>query len=224
MAAELTTVADVKTYLGITASTDDTLLGALLQAAELMLREWCNRKNGWITAAQSERFDGELANTLVLTYTPITVDPVITVTGYGSTSVTVNSDLYRVDVSEGIVVFRLSPIGAFQVGLPTQYWPLSTSPNRAPQPNFGAGNQTVLVTYTGGYANTAAVPLDLAQAAIEATAFLYRQRKYTLGLQSETLDRYSYTLANSGNAPINTLRDDLVNGLLGPYIRRGGYS
>jgi hypothetical protein len=223
--AELATVAEVKTYLGISSSSDDTLLGDLLDAAETMIREWCNRENGWTKTTQEERFDGEWADKLTLTYNPIDSAATLTIkiTGYGSTELTVTSSLYRVNYTTGNVGMRLSQTGAFAAGVPTIYLPTPFVPGRGPTPNLGSGFETVLVNYTGGYA-AGSIPADLNMAAIIATAFLYRNRKRPIGLQSETLDRYSYTNATSLGAPINTLKEELLNGLLGGYIRRGGYS
>ncbi len=63
--------------------------------------------------------------------------------------------------------------------------------------NALAGYQTYRIQYTGGFAE--GLPEPIQQACVELVQLTYLQRNINPLLQSETLDRYSYTRA----VPIN---------------------
>lgn len=69
----LTTVADVKTYMGVTSSTDDTLIETLINNVSDQVERWCDRK---LKESSFEEFiDGRATRTLAVANAPIiTVD------------------------------------------------------------------------------------------------------------------------------------------------------
>jgi len=66
----LTTVGNVKNYLGITAATDDALLQRLVNAASAWIKQFLNRDI--VSRTYSEIRDGTGGNTLVLANYPVT--------------------------------------------------------------------------------------------------------------------------------------------------------
>ena len=71
----LTTVADVKTYMGITASTDDTLIETLVNNVSDQIERWCDRK--FVATTFTEFIDARGTRTLAVENPPIvTVDVV----------------------------------------------------------------------------------------------------------------------------------------------------
>lgn len=75
---------------------------------------------------------------------------------------------------------------------------------------FPAGYRSILVAYNGGHDT---VPYDIEQACLETAASLYRDRKKDLGVTSESLGDYSYSVAASGRIV------QQVRGTLGSRIR-----
>lgn len=206
--AELTTIAAVKTYLGETGTGNDALLSTTLASVERMIRGLCNRPNGFVSAIQTERFDGEWAQQLVLTYTPVA--SVTTVKAYtdNTTTVTFNSALYRLDPNtySGILSLIAAPDVLWDLGFE---WPVGSS-------KFPGGFRNMEVVYPGGYTT---VPADLSQIAIEFTSTMFRQRKFDPSMQSETLGNYSYArAAGQPQSRYEMFRDQLF--ALG-YVRGG---
>jgi len=189
--AVLCSLTNVQAQLGI--SSDSSLLSAYALRVDIIVANMCNRKDGFLSSSHTETFDGMNSDRFVLTYTPVVASSaVITITGFGSDTETVDDDLYTVESATGIVGFRDSFVGRYNWGYD---FPPSTTLSRKPDLNFGRGFRNVSVVYTGGYA-TASVPLDLQQIAIDMTCFLYRERNRDRGIQSESLGNYSYTLGN----------------------------
>ena len=78
---------------------------------------------------------------------------------------------------------------------------------------WNEGSLNVIITYTAGYATT---PYDVQQACLQMVATTYNQSKRDLGLKSETLGDYEYTIAN-GSTSQNPLFAGGVTDLLSPW-------
>jgi hypothetical protein len=65
----LTTVADVKTYMGVTASTDDTLIETLINNVSDQIERWCDRK--FVASDFEEFIDARATRTLAVANPPI---------------------------------------------------------------------------------------------------------------------------------------------------------
>lgn len=120
---DLTTLANVKSWLNVSTTTDDTLLQRLLSAASGYIQAWCNRV--FAEASYTDTFNGKdktkqmLGNYPVLSVTSVTVDANVIPP---STAVTVPgfvNDIYSVMLRD--------------------YW-------------FCRGIQNVVISYTAGYA------------------------------------------------------------------------
>jgi len=181
--AELTSVADIKTYAGITSATDDTLLGVLLDAAEDMLRRYCDRLDGWSDAEFTEKIDGSGRNTFIVTNTPVftSPSPVVVIRSSATSTETVDAGGYRFDTETGEFRYTGGAYWGFDFG-----WDADTHCPRG----WPEGFQNIEVTYTGGYTT---IPEALTQAAKDATLWLYYQRRDDKSMVSETRGAYSYT-------------------------------
>ena len=102
---------------------------------------------------------------------------VLTTTAYLTAAWDTTADL-RVDHDAGI-------ISLVSDSWPSDHWATE----------FPAAYRSVLVAYNGGHDT---VPFDIEQACLEAAASLYRDRKKDLGVTSESLGDYSYSLAARG--------------------------
>lgn len=172
-------------------STNLAVISAIAIRTDDIIAGWCNRHpDGFLSASHTEKFDGLCSDRFVMTYTPITGSPVITVDGQ-----TVDSSLYIVENESGIVGIKWSDYDMwFQGGAPLRNY-------AAPQdffslPNFGRGFRACSVTYTGGYAS-GSIPGDLQQCAIEVIGYLYAKRSINPLIQSKTLGDLSYTSKSS---------------------------
>ena len=82
MAAELTSVTLVKSQLGITASTYDTILGTLSINAERLMANMVDRRDdssgmvgttsSWLSASHTQNIPGAIWNAVQLRYWPVT--------------------------------------------------------------------------------------------------------------------------------------------------------
>lgn len=221
MAIALTTLAEIKTYLGVTGTGSDTILTALAEAAEDAIFRYTNRPDGFASGSKTEYFDGELYDELpALLYSPITAVATIKIsTGEGTWSTLTLSGLsidgFPLDgtaftTHKGIIRFRshAGQTWAFETGQ-MPYTPIHRGAN------FGAGRDTVQVVYTGGYS---AIPASLEQAAIQMTAMFWKSKDLNEALQSEHLGEYSYT--SKIILPTERL-PTAIKSLLGPFRRMG---
>ena len=162
--SDLSTLEKVKSYLGVTGSGEDTLLGELLGAASARIRGHCGRE---ITSATyTEQYDGRGLGRIVLVQRPAT--SITTVhdaldRAFDSGSL-VDSDDYTLYGEEGIV--ELDPARA----------------------GFQDGVRNVQVVYVAGYST---VPADVDLAARILSAHWYNRLKAGAdGLSKEALDKY----------------------------------
>lgn len=102
---------------------------------------------------------------------------VLVTTAYLTAAWDTSADL-RVDHDAGIISF----VGD---SWPSDHWATE----------FPAAYRSVLVAYNGGHDT---VPYDIEQACLEAAASMYRDRKKDLGVTSESLGDYSYSVAATG--------------------------
>lgn len=174
--AELTTVAMIQAAVMPSGTTaDTTFITALIERAEEMMRTVCNRPLGWLnTSAKTETFPGSWTNgSLVLRYTPATAITTVKVYTASGTSSTLDSTGYRIMDDAATLAISTSST-SWEV---PQSRPLNTSPDTM----FAGPYPYTEVVYTGGYANQAAVPNDLEQAAIRVAALLYNETRGAAG-------------------------------------------
>lgn len=168
------------------------LLGSCIDRAERRLADLCGRPGSdpWVSGSRTEYLDGDLANGLLLTYTPITaVSAVSIITGSdASGNETADSlSLTRLAVDGmpiggtfgalvGLLHFRATGrdrILGFEWGEPLGY--LSVDPG----PAFSPGHYRVKVAYTGGVTATS-VPYTLTQAVLLIAGNMFKQSgRYT---------------------------------------------
>ena len=117
---------------------------------------------------------------------------VLTTTAYLSAAWDTTADL-RVDHDAGI-------ISMVSDAFPSDHWATE----------FPAEYRSVLVAYNGGHD---VVPFDIEQACLEAAAAMYRDRKKDLGVTSESLGDYSYSVAATGRLV------QQIRGMLGARVR-----
>lgn len=175
----LTTVARVKSYLGISAATWDTVLELLVNAVSQQIVTYCDR-DFVKTAVSNEVYDGHGTNELLLKLFPVDTTETITLQERDSNDnnanwTTVNAQNYFVKAN-GIVVL---PNTVF-LDLPQHY----------------------RISYTAGYnfdnavtflSDAGAADLELACWKLIATAF--NDRKNSTKIKSESLGDYSVTFA-----------------------------
>mgnify|MGYP000844096789 CR=1 FL=1 len=171
--ADLTTVARVKTFLDISGSSLDTILGTLLNGASEAMQSYMDRRIPQ-AAYTGEKLSGSgFTSALCLRHYPVASSPALVLTLNGST---VDSSLYDLDLDTGMI-HRVSSAAAAWLtdaedGVPS--WP--------------RGKRIYSAAYTAGYAT---VPEDLQNAAIRQTALEFKRSKPggdRIGLAGTTLD------------------------------------
>lgn len=155
-ATEVWTLSEVKNYLKVDTSADDTLITTLLQSAREVAERYLNQ--ALITQTITEKLDRLNSPVIYLS-----VSPVISVTSFQyadsqNTTQTFNSSNYIVDTFEKPARLSL----AYGKTWPTLY-----------------GNiNDVTITYTAGYGSTAAsVPMQIRQAILMMIADSYDNRE-----------------------------------------------
>ena len=154
----LTTLANLKVWLGTTTTTDDALMQRLIDAASAFIESWLNRKI--LQATYNEIYDGTGTDTLTTQTYPITSLLSCSFSG------TAQKILSAGDFSSAAIDFTDSQLyGQFLT--------------------FPLGRQNISISYVAGYVT---VPLDVEQACIELCSFRYKNlRNDRLGLTSKGL-------------------------------------
>ena len=147
---DLTTLADVETYLGLSAgNSDEARLSALITACSTAFASYCGRQ--FASAGYTETRNGSGGASLWLKQSPITA----------VSSVMINGDVIPSGGgwNGGVQVPGFSFDDNFVYLFGYRFW---------------KGQQNVQVAYTAGYA---AIPADLAQACVEQVSFRYKEIK-----------------------------------------------
>ena len=150
------TTTQVKTYLGLTVSTDDTLLGTLLLAAQKTIETHCGRV-----------FEAETATVRYFTLADLDRDSGVLWLGGDLCTLTAVTNGDGTTVATGDV--QTLPINT------TPWYGLRINPSVG---TFTSGPTTSeRIAITGKWAYSASAPADIVQATIRMTAFLYRARE-----------------------------------------------
>ena len=187
---DYTTLAEVKTILGLTDSVDDARLTTLITAASRAIDAWCRRR--FWTATETRRY-----STVSPFWVPI--DDAVNVT-----AVTIDQDGDGTpETPVPLDVLVLWPLNAPADGRPyTAIHLRPSAPVRFPL-TLGA----VAVTGTFGYAPT--VPEPVAEACRLLVVRLYRRPQAPFGVLEPTLD---------GAMAAQIRADEDVRQLLAPYV------
>ena len=149
---DLTTLANVKQYLGVTATTDDALLTRLISAASSWIQVFTNRS--FAVASFTDVLDGNGTERAMLQNYPIAT----------LTSVTARED-------NGVAIDPLSLV--FDARTVTIVQPQNFTPGMTYRTRFPLGKSNLTVVYTAGYATT---PMDIEECCIEMVALRYREK------------------------------------------------
>lgn len=175
---DITTVANVKSFLDISGTTQDSLLELLIKTVTDLVQNYCNRAFVQIAYTQEE-YDGTGTKELLLKNFPIKVASGFTLEKNNATDnsdswETVDAEDYFVDADRGVIA-KL-----------TDFWPAKNK---------------YRATYTAGYERStdtgiAAWPYDLELACISLTAILYNRRK-AMGIKNESVGDFSVTFSDA---------------------------
>lgn len=171
-AQDLTTVANVKAWLGMTTSSDDGVIQDCITAASLYWVWRTGRESLNTITSYSERYDGSGGHRQFLRQSPATSVQAVVVDGL---SIPQSPDF----VAPGWVLDQSGKSVALIHGAPPRYFGLPIVPVR-----FRAGMQNVLIQYQAGYTAT---PLDVEQAVKQMVAVNYKRRQW-IDQKSQTLN------------------------------------
>lgn len=223
---ELTTTSAVSYYI----AGDNSLATALtthLAAAEDAIAQFAMRRDlagvNWLAGSRTEYLDGEIAQSVLLKWTPINAITSVDIITSATTTYTYTLTDLEMD---GLPIASLSATVTGQVGrlglrntflTNTLGWQSGTNVGipwgRFSIPNFGSGRKRVKVVYNGGY-QTNAIPPSLIQAAKQLTAQLYYNRTRDPTIKSTTLGQFSESY---GSAFIAGIHLGAVESLIMPY-------
>lgn len=217
----LTTLANVKTELGITGSADDAYLESQINFVSTAIETFLGRTLGY-EAGKVEKVKGYGGTRIRLSLIPlIEVTDVTIVNATGVTATYEVADMeIEYDGKEGFLFFRSG-------------WPW-TAPRPfgtiARDPLPGHEESSIQVTYNGGYVLPAdlpavdpqiALPIDIERAAILAVSTNYARRSADRSVKTERLMSYSVTyqdssVSSSGSFPVSPFNAE-VTAMLMPY-------
>lgn len=185
-----TTTALLKTYLGITGSNDDTLLGTLIDRAQAMIDSHCHRTFE-ASANTSRTFDaGRDVNGAVL-YLDYDLCSINSITNGDGTTVTTSQ--YTTEPRNETPYYAIRLLSSAGIA-----WTYSTDPEDA-------------ITISGKWAYSENAPNDIVHVALRLAGYLYRQRDNAADLDRAVI---------AGNATIlpAQLPSD-IKAILAPYWR-----
>tara|TARA_R100001082_G_scaffold111276_1_gene94652 strand:- start:6256 stop:6855 length:600 start_codon:yes stop_codon:yes gene_type:complete len=195
----LTTTAKVKTYLGISSSGDDTLIGDLIANAQSIIESYTGRVFD-VSGDTTKKFDAKLDVDGRMLYfsdqLEIAAAPTTVTNGDGST-LTADTDFVYLPRN------RFPAYGLELLPSSSAWWQGNSSGNDA---------NAISIVAKWGYSVSGSVPADIQQACIRLTAFLYRQR--------ETNSDGDRPLIVDGVTILPSALPRDVTRILSPYIMR----
>ena len=191
-----TTTALVKTYMGITTATDDTLIGTLIVRAQAIVDNYTHRT--FEAAANSTKFFNSRFDVYGRTLyfnEGLEAATITTITNGDATVIVVNTDCTTLPANS-------TPIYGLQMlASSTQIW------QQTP-----AGDDERAISIVAKWAYSLTAPDDIVAATIRLVAFLYRQRE-----SNADLDR-AVSVGDGMVLMPGTLPADIA-AILQPYIR-----
>lgn len=181
----LTSLANLKEYLGITDNSKDNLLENIINRATDMIENYCDGRRFVSTLYTNEEYDGTGTFFINARNFPITA-----LNAYERNQGNVGDTDWE-SLQSDFVKFIDGGQGPGQF-----YYKMG----------FIRGVRNYRFTYTAGYTT---VPYDLEEACLELCVYIYKD-KQSKGLKSETLGEYSYTKESFTGNPIENLGLDLV--------------
>ena len=183
-AGDLCTLAALKAWLGLTATTDDALLSGLITAASTRINAYLQRNIGTLSQSYTEIRNGTGTGLIMAKMWPITAWTSVAING-----ATVPQGLQGSAGWYGPVWDGLSyPIPEPYIGLSSGF--SLTYPNGGYRWGPGCWNgwfppglQNVQLIYVAGFA---AIPADISQACIELVDQIYRRRMSRLDVKSQS--------------------------------------
>ena len=212
----LTSISAVKTLLGISDSSQDTLLTQLLAGVDATIKQWLRRDIE--QATYTEFYSGDGTEVLALNQYPVTSITSVheNASGYFTESEFTADELLT--AGEDYALMRLSSTVGSKAGFVRRIgglWPqpsLRTQQFLSAFPGAAAGN--IRVVYVAGYSS---VPADLAAAANQLVVRAYNQRTGGgLGIQQQSYEDASESFFNPQDS-LSML--GTVESILRPYRR-----
>lgn len=188
----LTTLADVKTALSISGSSEDARLTLAIAAAEQAIANACNRPLGFLSQTITAYYDGLGFDSFYATYVPI-----VSVTSLSLMARKVATAYLAANYDHNADTGR--------------FWLVNGSV-------FPEGMENIKLVYVAGYADQPSVPADLQGIARNVSAIAYRTALRDPTVRSENLGSYAYVLAQQSQDLTSQAR--MISGLE-PYIRGG---
>jgi len=206
--ALLVSLSDYKTYAGISVTTYDTQLTALLTAASAMVRRWCGRDetNGFESAARTEKYDGTGVNSITLNERPVASIASVSWIDSSGTATAIDAEAYKFDVNGTLYLWnsRSGPGGAIgDYGMSAYTFDV--------RPNWGEEPRSIQVVYTAGYAT---IPADLQYVVKRIVDGMWADTASNPGMKSESTGAQSYTRATPAELQA-TYRDMLADFITG---------
>lgn len=184
----LAPLSELKSYLGITSSSDDAELTRLMRAAASRIEGECGRPiGGFLSKSRTELLNPTGDPSIFIRNTPVTSITSVKRIAPDGTTTTIDADDYRFDPVTGEIRLIVDEDASWYTGdIRAVDWRLLKGRG------FWEGFRSVEVVSVGGY-TPATMPRDLQQAAIEVAKDLWLMRKMNPTLQSESLADYSYS-------------------------------
>lgn len=183
----LTTLADLKSLLGITSTSHDALLSTLISTSTDFIQSYCGRTFQQTAHSQIE-IDGQGSDSLILPNYPVDASASF-VLQYRTSSLreasweTLDSKYYYVDWNEGMIIRAGGS------------W-------RLPEGKFAKGKRNYRVTYTAGYylpgdvgyvgdgSQALDLPYDLQYVCQKLAGTIFSKRKGEAGVKAESIGSY----------------------------------